>query len=352
MPSQFQILKSDQSQHRLVEVAAPEIGEGEALLTVRQFALTANNVTYAQAAELFKYWDFFPASDPNWGLMPVWGFAEVSQSRVPELAVGTLVYGYLPPATHLRVQPEAFRSGHFVDASPHRAHLAKVYNQYRLIDAMDPRAPLLEPLFATSWTLRGYAQSRDWFDAQQVLILSASGKTSLGLAHSLQGVIPTIGLTSKGNAAFVQSTGLYDQVATYDDISALAQDTPTLIIDMSGNAALIDQLSQHLDDKLKYVIKVGLSHWSSAKGLGKVAADRAETFFAPSYIAEFTKANGSAALAKEMAAFLSGAFAASQEWIAIKQLEGLGKIQGAYNSIRAGHQNPAEGVVISLPSPI
>ena len=68
--------------------AARPLAEGEARLRIHRFALTANNITYAAFGEAMHYWDFFPTGDPAWGCIPVWGFAEVAESRVPGLGVG------------------------------------------------------------------------------------------------------------------------------------------------------------------------------------------------------------------------------------------------------------------------
>ena len=114
----------------------PAIGPGEILLAVEQFAVTANNVTYAAIGEAMKYWDFFPAPD-GFGIVPVWGHARVVASNADGFDVGERVYGYLPMASHLVVAPGAVKPGSFVDTAPHRQHLAAVYNQYRRL-AGDP----------------------------------------------------------------------------------------------------------------------------------------------------------------------------------------------------------------------
>src|SRR5688500_3006497 len=61
-----------------------ELEDGQARLRVDQFALTANNVTYAVFGEAMSYWQFFPA-EGGWGRVPVWGFADVEASHVEGL---------------------------------------------------------------------------------------------------------------------------------------------------------------------------------------------------------------------------------------------------------------------------
>ena len=84
--------------------AATTVAEGQALLRLTRFALTSNNVTYAAIGEQFGYWKFFPAEAP-FGRVPVWGFADVAQSRAPELTPGERIWGYYPIASHLVVTP-------------------------------------------------------------------------------------------------------------------------------------------------------------------------------------------------------------------------------------------------------
>ena len=43
-----------------------ELAADQVLLRVDEFALTANNITYAVAGESMRYWDFFPAEE-GWG---------------------------------------------------------------------------------------------------------------------------------------------------------------------------------------------------------------------------------------------------------------------------------------------
>lgn len=49
---------------RTRNLPAPEaLAEGQALLAVGEFALTANNVTYAALGDALRYWEFFPAGE-------------------------------------------------------------------------------------------------------------------------------------------------------------------------------------------------------------------------------------------------------------------------------------------------
>lgn len=208
----------------LREAHAP-LAEGEARLRIDRFAYTSNNITYAAFGEAMHYWDFFPvAPQPDglaWGCIPVWGFAEVIESRAAGVAVGERLYGYWPMASHAVLQPTRVSPHGFSDGAAHRAALHPVYNQY-LRCAVDPfytpgtedLQALLRPLFLTSWLIDDFLADNAFFGAQDaaqragmqpvLLLSSASSKTAYGTAAQLaqRDGVAVVGLTSASNVAF------------------------------------------------------------------------------------------------------------------------------------------------------
>ena len=74
--NQFQTLKSDLTQSRIIDIDSPAIDNGEIAVRIESYAFTANNVTYGVAGDTIGYWKFFPAGlDENneWGCIPMWG---------------------------------------------------------------------------------------------------------------------------------------------------------------------------------------------------------------------------------------------------------------------------------------
>src|SRR5262245_13717373 len=197
---------------RTTRFAAPapdrlDPADGQVLLRVDEFAFTANNITYAAAGDLLSYWNFFP-TEPGWGRVPVWGFADAVASRCAGVREGARFYGYYPMSTHLAVEPVKVSDAGFVDGAAHRAAMAPVYNQYRAAIA-DPGAGgeeaqmLLQPLFITAFLIDDYLADHGFFGARRVVLSSASSKTAFGLAHQLaeRNGIEVVGLTSPRNAA-------------------------------------------------------------------------------------------------------------------------------------------------------
>ena len=87
----FELNRTDLHDTRFVAGQPPELADGEALLHIESFGLTANNITYAVFGDAMNYWAFFPASGPGWGKLNVWGYARVEESRNSGVAEGVLV---------------------------------------------------------------------------------------------------------------------------------------------------------------------------------------------------------------------------------------------------------------------
>jgi len=80
--------------------------EGEVILKVDKFALTANNITYGVSGDSLGYWRFFPVQDEQWGRLPVMGFADVIVSNCEGVDVGERVWGLCQWRHTLRFRQE------------------------------------------------------------------------------------------------------------------------------------------------------------------------------------------------------------------------------------------------------
>lgn len=294
LPLDFLVSRRDLRECKFVtgsHVSDEALHPGQVVLGLDKFGLTANNVTYAALGDTMGYWKFFPAPE-GWGRIPVWGYADVLQSRHPEIAPGSRLYGYFPMSTKLIAQFGAATGNHFIETSPHRRDLPAVYNRYALIApgrGVDNRAESLQaafrPLFNTSFLLDDFLADRGFFEARNVIIGSASSKTALGLACllSLRRDRPgeVIGLTSAANAEFVKRCGFFDRIATYDKIESIPNHSSAVFIDMSGNGDVVSAVHRHLGACLTYSCKVGLTHWRKAATDHVLPGVQPTLFFAP-----------------------------------------------------------------------
>src|SRR4051794_10114533 len=267
----FLVRRDDLRDCRVSESAPPEPASGQALLRVERFGMTANNVTYAVFGDAMSYWDFFPAAD-GWGRVPVWGFAEVERSEAEGVDVGERVYGYLPPSSHLVIEPTRVAEHGFVDGSPHRAELPATYQRYRSTtrDAFyrpetEELQLLLRPLFFTSFLIDDQLADDGLVERGPILISSASSKTAIGAAFLLaqrEGV-EVVALTSPRSAEFVDGLGIYGRTVLYDDVGSLGRG-PATFVDVAGDRDVRAAVHSHFGDELVHSMAVGVTHWEEA----------------------------------------------------------------------------------------
>ncbi len=372
------LLIARQDLHRIRWAPDPDapharpLAEGEARLRVAQTALTANNITYAAFGEAMQYWQFFPAAPADradWGCLPVWGYATVTESRCEGVAVGRRVWGYYPLGTHLVVQPGRVRPHGFVDAAVHRGELAAAYQQYSFTDAEPGWKPELEgltavlrPLFFTGFLLDDFLADNQHFGARQLLLSSASSKTAFGTAFCLArrrgppSAPQVVGLTSAVKQAFVQSLGVYDAVHLYDCIPALDPAVPTVYVDFAGDAALRQRVHTHFGDALCYSSSIGGTHWE-ALGPGRgLPGPRPTLFFAPAQVKKRSapppEGWGLDGLSQRFglswAGFITAAQQANPPWVQIVPHSGPGAVQQAYLAMLAGRVDAREGLMLVL----
>ncbi len=352
------VARDDLSRTALTEGAVPGIGDGEALLRVDREGLTANNVTYAVLGESFRYWDFFPPGNgraPGWGLVPLWGFADVVASAAAGVAAGGRLYGYLPPASHLVVRPGRADARGFRDASPHRASLPSPYNAYALTtgDAayrsdQEDLLILYRPLFFTSFMLADQLEDNDWFGAGVLVLSSASSKTAYGTAFLLRGKTPQlVGLTSPGNVAFTESLGCYDRVLPYEATDQLSPAAATAYLDFAGRAEIRARIRGHLGERLVHEAVVGVTHQEQA-GAQALGGPRTTVFFAPDQMRKRSADWGREGLDARFVQAWRGFAAAADGWVDVVRHHGPGALREVWLEVLAGRSAPRAGHVITF----
>jgi hypothetical protein len=275
--------RDDLTRTRLDEVEEPIAGPGQVVLKLDRVGLTANNVTYAALGDAMSYWQFFPAPD-GWGHVPLWGFADVVDSRVDGVEAGERYFGYYPTSSHLVCEARRNDSG-FRDVAAHRSALPSPYNGYQRVDTdlayeveREDLQALFRPLFFTSFVRADFLSDNDFFGARTAVLSSASSKTAYGTAFLLEGV-HRVGLTSAGNVAFTGSLGCYDEVVAYDDVRGLPSDVPTVYVDMAGSRDLRVAVHDHL--QLVHDAVVGITHVGEMGAAGDLPGPAPTMFFAP-----------------------------------------------------------------------
>ena len=358
---EFQTNKADITQYRLVDASVNTIADNEVLVKVDRFAFTANNITYAAMGDQLQYWQFFPPHGEDakqWGIIPVWAFADVIESNNTELPVGERLFGYFPPANDLVLKPTKITPMGLTDGSAHRAQLPPTYNMYQRVNhepgydkANDKQRMLLFPLHMASFCLYDLLNSNDWFGAEQVVIISASSKTSTGLAYGLtddKDAPHIIGLTSDHHLDFVNSMDAYDSVLSYDNLEQIDASKPTVIVDMSANADLLSRLHTHLGDNMRYTSNVGLTHWDESRGADGIIKERSHQFFAPSHMQQRMKEWGHEEFNERSMSYMMKSVAKTTPWLKITELDGLNGLSKVYQEVCDGKIGPDEGLVVVM----
>jgi hypothetical protein len=325
------------------------VEDGQALFAVDSFALTANNITYAAHGEDMNYWGFYPAADGK-GIVPVWGFATAMQSRVEGIAAGDRFYGYWPMASHAVLQPVKVSPRGFHDGAAHRQGLAAVYNSYLRADpaAMgDERLyALFRPLFITSFLIDDFLADRG--GTASVILSSASSKTALGLAQLLtaRGDVRVIGLTSPSNLSFVEATGYYDDVATYDAVPGGVGGA--VYVDFAGDDGLRARVHVANADTLTASLVIGDTHWNSGRQRGNLPGPRPEFFFAPTQVAKRMQDWGPAGFDQRLTAAWTAFTGSTAGWLRIVEATGADAALARYGGFVAGKVDPAEGHILAI----
>jgi Protein of unknown function (DUF2855) len=253
-------------------------------------------------------------------------------------------------ASHAVLQPVKVSPRGFHDGATHRQKLAAVYNSYLRADptAMgDERAyALFRPLFITSFLIDDYLADRG--SAGAVLLSSASSKTALGLAQLLKarGGVRIIGLTSPSNRGFVEATGYYDEVATYDSVPAGLPDAA--YVDFAGDDALRTRVHVANADTLRASLVIGDTHWDSGRQRGDLPGPRPEFFFAPTQVAKRMQDWGPVGFDQRLTAAWTAFTASTSGWLRVVEARGAGAALDRYRAFVGGAVDPAEGHILSL----
>ena len=357
------VKKTDFADLSIVNYDEMELPDGQIRVDIGPFALTANNVTYMVTGDQIGYWSVFdPAAydltqDKTQGRMPVWGYGRVRESNYPGIDVGADLYGFFPIAKSMDMQPGKLSAHGFTDIAAHRSGLHSLYSGYSFTEA-DPSygahrdlQPVLRPLFTTSFLIDDFLADESFFGAEQVLLLSASSKTALGTAYCLKtrGQLPVVGLTSESNKRFVDETGFYNGVFSYDAITDMNPDVKTVVVDMSGNMGVIGTLEAHFEENLTYICRVGISHWQeAAKAPPKRTATPTAFFFAPDRAKRRIADWGQAGFAENLGARWIPFLDSAKDWLTIEKQDGIEAVLENYKDLLNGQSGPSKGHLFTL----
>jgi hypothetical protein len=262
-------------------------------------------------------------------------------------------------STHTVVQVGPVAAGGFDDVSPHRRELAAIYNQYLRTTgdpgydpAREAEQMLFRPLFLTGYLIDDFLGDAGFFGAGSVVLSSASSKTAIGLAFCLskrgREQCEVVGLTSRANLAFVEGLGCYHRVVAYDDVASLPATTPTVFVDMAGDAAVTSAVHRHFGDGLRYSCSVGGTHWERLAFGKEFPGPPPVLFFAPSHVAKRIADWGGAELQRRMGAAWASFLPRVGAWITVERGRGREAIERVYRDTLDGRADPRRGYILSF----
>lgn len=355
--------KKDLKQTRIVSSELPPLKAEHVRLAIGKFSLTANNVTYGVFGDIMQYWNFFPSDVEGFGCVPVWGFGEVIESQASGVEIGTRVYGYFPMAQFLDVAVVKASPHSFQDGAAHRQPMAVAYNRYEVVAPADSevegRIALLKPLFMTGFLLDDWISGEKAWGAGQVIASSASSKTALAMAACLKkrGQMRLVGLTSARSKAFVEASGYYGDVVTYEEIGTMAI-VPSVYVDFAGDGALTRCVHETFADALTSSVVVGGSHWDAKRAddkkedAGRIVATmpgpKPDFFFAPTHMGRLGASWGGQAFSTAVNSALDRFVHDSRGWLGLNISTGLDNAQSAWARLLGNQVGANEGIVITL----
>ncbi len=348
-------LEIDRSNIRHFRINSPEpiaLASGEVRLTLERFALTSNNISYALSGDFLDYWGFFPA-ETGWGRLPAMGFGVVIESANPDIAVGGRYFGFFPVGSEHIVQALPSSSG-FIDAAIHREKHAMAYRAFdRVADTAgenDHAVLIFRGLFMTAFLAEDFLRETNFYDASQVIITSASSKTSIALAHCLRtnSAMRVVGLTSDANVDFVESVGEYHDVVTYSEISSLDPSIQSVVVDMAGNPEITASVHTRFGGSLKYSCSIGATHWDQTGHRVDTPGPKPQFFFAPSQISKRSKEWGREELNNRLENSLNTFIEGSKQWLRIEHLRGAEAVSDIYSLLVSGKMSPEIGNIASF----
>ncbi|TGJ76821.1 hypothetical protein E0Z10_g10818 [Xylaria hypoxylon] len=383
-------------------------------------SLTVNNFTYAALGTALKWWDVhpLPPSTPapyndssKYGRISAWGYAEVLESTVPSIPAGSHVWGYVPLGTlaeelSVKLHPEI--NDQIFVTSAHRQHVMPIYNRYfvylpstrtgaeisqktagvaydaslRVMHAtaflmsgfvfssdaalVVPPGPGPDDLASSDWS----AQDADLADAT-VLIFAPGSKAAAIFAARLRGREGSegrprriLGVSSESSRAFVQSTGIYDDVLlTSEDPATVsieglnkANAGKLVVFDFGGRAGVAPRwttaLAQRHEDLLFVGVGSGLLDPSAVGAMfAKMAVKppyRAVRVGADDMRRRAMKQVGEEKYWAEEARSWEGFRRDGIKGLGVTWGEGMGDVIKGWDRLAKGEVLPSEGLVYKL----
>ncbi len=291
-------------------------------------------------------------NSPHFKTIPAWGLARVHRTNHPEIAEGSLYYGFWP------IAPYSVRAITGVDHGARVAYhdiprFKGVREWLKLIEADDFSLMVSEyfEYFKIGITYAREIRDFGYFGAEQLVLTSASSSSSQVIAMCVKELNPSmsiIGLTSQRSLGLVKSLPFYDDVYTYDDIEASPNAKPTLFFDVLGKEAVATECFDHFEIARWWFYGQG-SERRLFQFLKKNSRGSYYTNLVDSYIYAKRHSVSDAEILSESAA-LNQKYDLERIWTSTaRQISSTKDLYGLYQSLIHNTQPPGEKVMYRSP---
>lgn len=260
-----------------------ELKEGEVLIYVEKFAMTAATLGYLMKGftrSFSAYHNFFPWDEEGLYRSGTYGFARVRESKHPKVQEGTRLYGFLPLAEYTietvdqAIPPRDGEPG-FIDFRREKVNFElRHFNEYEVVPENlgdDAWTEDYRMTFKEAYTSAYYIDEQLMCDCGMInacVISCASSKIAVALAYCLsmrvddcdlrmQKMRNIVGLTTPEHAEFVKSTGLYTEVILYDEIPNKLPNKTVVFVDIKYDGELTQKIIGKMGPSLMYTLVVG-----------------------------------------------------------------------------------------------
>jgi len=360
------------------EARVAELEQGQVLLKVEKFAFSQMALGYLMKGftrTFSAYHNFYQYPEEGFYRSACWGYCTVVESMHPKVAVGTRLYGLVPPARY-QVQVvggtiPASRSG-----DPAKVELAMTDVPFNLRrfqemdvvcapsdtkaeEEVDGEAALLEEwrlVLKEIYTMAFYMDENLLVDTgmiNSVIISCASSKTALALAYCLRmrDMRYVVGLTSPEHLDFVKSTDLYHEVFTYDSVDDLPNSRTIVYMDFKCDGELRQKITLRMGTNLMYNMVLGPAVFQKRmkdqvfeKRAREVLFDESSWRERRRMVAEVTKTGRNEKLRDSFPAFVRK----MREHVKLRRACGMDGFKAAYDSVYSNSAPPSAAYICSL----
>lgn len=299
------------------------LGPSSVRLRTKVMSLSSNNMTYAQAGFLMKWWGVhpLPPSTPapfndatKYGRINCWGFAEVLDSTHPSVSKGGYIWGYLPIGTLAQdlVVEKGQVPGQVFVKNDYRQEQFSMYNRYFVFppdlgSQIESRAngvaydAILRVMYETAYLINRFVftlEPKDTVNPGQngvvwdsdkanikgatIICLAPGSKVALSFARELRHGdkkpgAKVIGAASDYSIEFVRRTGEYDEVIStaeepFKVLAGIPDDGKIVLADFGGRGGIAQKWATAISKSHKNVLLMNCGREISEKSSSEVLA--------------------------------------------------------------------------------